>query len=178
MSKYLNLAPSAIKFSYSYRGKPYLSLPEKLEFNLSHSGNLVLYAICKNSSIGIDVEYLRPLQNLEKIARRFFSLSESNYLQQLSPKDRQVAFFQLWTAKEAYLKATGEGLSDALNTTIFQINHHRVVKFAYNQGQKSQLEDWFFHNFQPQPAYNATVAVQQANTCIKYWQTEQLLEIE
>ncbi len=109
LGQYLNEHPAQVQLQYQERGKPFLE-GSSLEFNVSHSHGLALYAIAQSRRVGIDVEYVREIE-VQALAQRFFCDREFQQLQALPP-DRQAAqFFQYWTAKEAYLKATGEGLA-------------------------------------------------------------------
>jgi 4'-phosphopantetheinyl transferase len=110
LSNYLNQSPEEFQFSYSDRGKPLLE--GTLSFNVSHSEDLALYAFTCDRSIGIDVEFIRPVENLEGLTHRFFCPSEHTAIAQLPPKAQPRMFFRYWTCKEAYLKATGEGLAE------------------------------------------------------------------
>lgn len=86
-------------------GKP---MVEGLQFNLSHSGNLVICAV-SNQAVGCDVEMIRKAP--KGVAERYFSESEKEYLNQFCGEDYDTAFFRLWTMKESYVKMTGEGMS-------------------------------------------------------------------
>lgn len=96
------------------RGKPELDLPDAPRFNLSHSDTLALVAVTSAASIGVDVEMLRPTPRLEDLAARFFAPRETAALRALPPAERLEAFFACWTRKEAYVKAQGSGIADAL----------------------------------------------------------------
>lgn len=85
-------------------GKPML---EGVEFNLSHSGDLVICAV-SDEPIGCDVEMIRKAP--ERVAVRYFSESEKEYLNQFCGEDYDTEFFRLWTMKESYVKMTGEGM--------------------------------------------------------------------
>jgi len=112
LGAYLGRIPAALKFLYSPKGKPLLdNAGPELCFNLSHSKNLAVFGIALNRQIGVDVEYIRALSNIESIAGRYFSESERNAILDQPPDGRDRMFFQYWTIREAYLKATGEGLS-------------------------------------------------------------------
>jgi len=80
-------------------------------FNLSHSGGIAMLAFTRRREIGIDVEQVRRDFDVEAIANRFFSAAEHAQLAELPAANRFEAFFRCWTRKEAYIKATGEGLS-------------------------------------------------------------------
>jgi 4'-phosphopantetheinyl transferase len=114
LGKYLGIDPAALSFSYSQNGKPHLSQPYAatgLTFNLSHSGGIALYAFSRNRDLGVDVEQIRQDYEVDGIARRFFSAHEQKQLSDLPAKGKPEAFFRCWTRKEAYIKATGDGLS-------------------------------------------------------------------
>jgi 4'-phosphopantetheinyl transferase len=106
--------PAAVRFRYGGHGKPELdpsSSPRarELRFNISHSGELALVALAR-VEVGADIEHRKP-RRTDDIARRFFAPGEQQRLFAFSGRERESAFFRLWTCKEAFLKATGEGLS-------------------------------------------------------------------
>lgn len=110
LANYVDVRPESLSFAYSEYGKPSLTDLPELQFNLSHSHQQAILAVGKQTTIGIDIEYLREMDNLLALSERFFSKNEVKYLRSLSKSQQNTAFFQLWTAKEAYLKATGEGV--------------------------------------------------------------------
>ena len=114
LGAYAGLAPQAVSFSYAEQGKPSLNVRpqnERVEFNLSHSGEIALLAFARGRAVGVDIERIRENLDPEKIARRFFSRHEQNELSALPPSQRYAGFFRCWTRKEAYIKARGAGLS-------------------------------------------------------------------
>jgi 4'-phosphopantetheinyl transferase len=113
LGRYLRIAPSDVQFSVGQHGKPALaeSLGQAtIRFNLAHSGDLALYAISHNE-VGIDIELIRPIQESEQIAERYYSRRERAALHSLSQEGWNEAFLRHWTRTEAYLKARGYGLS-------------------------------------------------------------------
>lgn len=103
---------------YEKNGKPYFTDRPDLHFNLSHSGK---WAVCafSDAPVGVDVEVRRDTTNL-KVAERFFSKKENEYINSFDTKEqREDAFYKIWTLKEAFIKATGEGLSRPLNEFSF-----------------------------------------------------------
>ncbi|PJK01533.1 4-phosphopantetheinyl transferase [Lysobacteraceae bacterium NML03-0222] len=97
------------------RGRPRLAAPlADIDISWSHSGEKLLVACGKNIQLGCDLEYIRPRPNALKLARRFFHPQEADWLENLSPSEREMAFLHLWCAKEAILKAHGHGLSFGL----------------------------------------------------------------
>lgn len=112
---YANVSPRHFEFSYSERGKPELahhSMDKRLCFNISHSHELALYAITYEHRIGVDIEYtLNRKTDVEHLAKRFFLPHEYDVIRNTPPTHKHELFFKCWTIKEAYLKATGEGLA-------------------------------------------------------------------
>ena len=83
----------------------------KICFNLSHSNEIALYAITSNRSVGVDIEYIHTERNVKELARSFFYPKEFSFISSLSQSEQKEAFLKIWTVKEAYVKATGDGLS-------------------------------------------------------------------
>lgn len=113
LGKYLGQSPADLEFSYGEHGKPALAGANAaggLSFNLSHSGELAVYAFGRRRNLGIDVEQIRPEFVSEDIAGRYFSTREVDDLLSLPASERVQAFFRCWTRKEAYIKARGAGL--------------------------------------------------------------------
>lgn len=171
LGTYLNLPPSQLQFTYSDRGKPSLSVPTpgNLSFNLSHSKGLALYAVTLTSPIGIDVEYLRPMSDVLQLAKRFFSHSEYEVISRLSPPERHRAFFTAWTAKEAYLKAIGSGLSGGLEKVEVSIDSGEVLKLLSIDGDASLADLWSLYSIETHPDYLAALAIKKNNWNLSYW---------
>lgn len=113
LAQYTRRSPSELQFTYGPHGKPLLLTNDPtsvLEFNISHSHDMALFAFAKKRSLGIDVELIRPEFAGEDIARRYFSAAEVEELRALPLELRTEGFFLCWTRKEAYIKARGEGL--------------------------------------------------------------------
>jgi 4'-phosphopantetheinyl transferase len=106
--------PRLLEFSAEPAGKPTLAHYPHLQFSLAHCDDLALCAVCAGRRLGLDLEGPRPVPEALEIARRHFSPSEAAQLEQLPAGDVTPAFLRLWTRKEAYLKATGEGLAQDL----------------------------------------------------------------
>jgi 4'-phosphopantetheinyl transferase len=115
VGRYIGVRPETLVFSYGAYGKPALSGPHPLRFNMSHSGGMALFGFTEKQDIGIDVEHIRADFASEDIARRFFSAVEVEGLSALPVEERVAAFFRCWTRKEAFIKATGKGLSQSLD---------------------------------------------------------------
>ncbi|MBC7953247.1 MAG: 4'-phosphopantetheinyl transferase superfamily protein [Rhodospirillaceae bacterium] len=108
-------APQALTFSIGPKGKPFCG-GSGLEFNLSHSGGVVLIALSRDVPMGIDVERARSAPDHLQIARRYFHANEAAELVSLDEPEAEAAFFRCWTRKEAFIKALGDGLSMPLDS--------------------------------------------------------------
>ncbi|ABG53648.1 MAG: 4'-phosphopantetheinyl transferase superfamily protein [Trichodesmium sp. St16_bin4-tuft] len=169
LSRYLNIEPKKLQFTYSDRGKPYLKNTSIL-FNLSHSQDLALYGITKINLIGIDLEYIRPMNDAVNLAKRFFSLQEYKLISQLPPQKQQETFFKIWTCKEAYLKATGDGLAGHLEKVEICLTPEKPVEFFSINGDIEAASHWYLYQFIPQPNYIAAVVVAEKNQKLSFWQ--------
>jgi 4'-phosphopantetheinyl transferase len=112
LSSYLNIDPARVPIVYEPHGKPVLTAGgDDLTFNLSHSEGDAVLAVSRIRSLGVDIERIRPLSDLEGMCATVFAPREVERWRTLPPEDRLHAFFSLWTRKEAYIKAVGAGLS-------------------------------------------------------------------
>ncbi|MEM9538622.1 MAG: 4'-phosphopantetheinyl transferase superfamily protein [Cyanobacteria bacterium P01_E01_bin.42] len=109
LGHHLQRDPQSLQFAYSAKGKPFLP-DEAVQFNISHSGDFVLLGMSRDRAIGVDVEQIRPLPDALKLAQRFFCEAEWEKIRSLPSNLTSRAFFTAWTRKEAFLKATGEGI--------------------------------------------------------------------
>lgn len=113
LGRQLGLDPAAIVFEAGPRDKPEVA-GRPLRFSLAHSGGLALIAVTERADVGADLEQLDPAGARPPSAERYFSEAERAQLAALSGRDRLDLFFALWTEKEAYRKATGEGIAAGL----------------------------------------------------------------
>lgn len=111
LGRYLNAAPSSLRYVVGERGKPRLvGPPVDVRFNLSHAGERALLAVALGREIGVDIEELRVVSDLMRLAESVFSPGEHARLRAAPPSDRHAVFFRLWTRKESFIKARGDGL--------------------------------------------------------------------
>ena len=160
----------ALTFSYSDRGKP--KLPNtNLQFNVSHSQDIALYGFTKNNLIGIDVEHICGNVECDKIAERFFNEREYQIINDLSKEKQAQTFLQFWTIKEAYLKATGEGLGGGLKTVEIEFNSDLSAEVKAIANSSTEPNNWFFESFIPESDFVATVAINTGGAVldIKYY---------
>jgi 4'-phosphopantetheinyl transferase len=170
LGAYLQRAPGGLEFSYARFGKPFLAGENEgsaFGFNLSHSGDVVGYAFAKGRNLGIDVEQIRADAAGDEIARRYFSAREMSDLRSLPPADTVAGFFNCWTRKEAYLKATGMGLHLALNSFAVSLAPGQPSQFV--SGVESK---WQIAAHTPAEGYAAAVVHDGAPCAIRYFSAE------
>jgi 4'-phosphopantetheinyl transferase len=121
VARYVQREPRSLRFTTGERGKPALagdadesSRPHELSFNLSHSGQLALYAFSTSGAVGVDVELARRPIDEVAIAARALGATEARRLQALAPEIRRREFLRAWTRHEAELKCLGVGIGGAI----------------------------------------------------------------
>lgn len=117
---HLGRDPRSLRFAYGPHGKPALAEPAgtRIEFNLSHSAGLAVYAVALERRVGVDVERVKPEGSWLQIARQYFKPSEAAELAALPEEAMRKRFFEMWSVKEARLKALGEGLKFPLDKDV------------------------------------------------------------
>lgn len=173
LGSYASVDPCALEFTYGPFGKPSLSPPfnaDALKFNLSHSGELALIAVTRDRDLGVDVEEIRQLDDAEAIAGRFFSPRENVVLRALPEAERLEAFFHCWTCKEAYVKATGDGL--ACPTESFDVSFGRgePARLLGVGGNSEEASRWSLTLLTPASGYVGAVAVEGQDWSLTCWQ--------
>lgn len=156
IGRYLGTDPARVRFEFGQNGKPRVGPNQEFCFNASHSGSLGLFAFTVGCELGIDVERIRPLSGMNEIAARFFCAGEAAELLALPDSERLHAFFLCWTRKEAYLKATGEGLSASLNQFQVALRPRDVCRIIHCD--PCTPEEWALHNLKPAPGFAAALA--------------------
>jgi 4'-phosphopantetheinyl transferase len=172
LAGYLRTDAHGLTFSYSKKEKPSLGFNHAdsgVTFNVSHSGAIALLAFTRGRKIGVDVEQVRADSDLEAIARRFFSIHEQNQLAVLPTEERVDAFFRCWTRKEAYIKATGDGLSLPLNQfdVSFEVGEENAL--VATRPDSSEAGNWLLREVPAGPGYMAAICVQGKGWKLKNW---------
>lgn len=172
LARYLQEDPSHLVFDYNRRGKPFLvecGGQNPLYFNLTHSEDLALFAVTWICNIGIDVERMCPLSDAKGIAARFFSPSERDGLKALSEVEEPIAFFNLWTRKEAWLKATGDGIGDSLNQVEVSFLASEPARLIRLFGNAETAQEWSLLKLLPAPDFIGALAVPAKNVSVDCW---------
>lgn len=162
ISMYLGLNIHKIKFSYNQFGKPVLSEDINfpgLNFNISHSGSLGMIALVKNNQIGIDLEQIIELADLDDIISLCFSKHEQHLFNSLSGLEKTKLFYKIWTGKEAFIKAIGKGFSFPLQNITFTLNNNKEIRISEISGLKENLHNWYVYNSNPRQDYTSAIVV-------------------
>lgn len=160
LSRYTGKSPEKLCFTCNSHGKPELENANgnpKIRFNLSHSHGVALYGICLDRRIGVDIEYIRPLSDMESIVSRHFSVRESSEIRDCPEHIRNELFYRCWTMKEAYLKATGVGLSGLSEIEIMP--GPSAMSCSKVEHVDTSGITWSIYPVQVPPGYTAALAV-------------------
>jgi len=151
--------PRALRFRYSTYGKPSLESERELHFNVSHSGSLLACAVTPAGPVGVDVERVRPMRDAANVARRFFSTAEAERVLAATAETRDAVFFEIWTRKEAFLKATGAGFSRALGSFSVSSGPGEIPRIERINDPDDDPALWSLRAFVPMESYIAALAV-------------------
>ncbi len=161
LSTYEDVPTTGWRFEATDRGKPFLPGGDggvaRLAFNLSHTRGLVACGVGREADIGVDVEGLDRVPDDLDMAARYFSAGEHAQLASVAQSDRPARFAELWTLKEAYIKATGEGLGGGLDGFGFEFGGERGIHFT--APKRADAGRWAFALFIPSPRARMAIAV-------------------
>ena len=153
LSRYLRTAPREIRFAYSSTNKPSVANATRpLEFSVSHAGDFAMFAFVLDAAVGIDVERVRPLDELDAVARASMSASEQTELS--TADDRLRTFYRLWTRREALAKGLGDGLPALLDGSprgVLDVDEYLASRTA---------RSWTIESFEPAEGFVASLAVE------------------
>jgi len=153
----LNTDPRDLEFAIGQFGKPSLKHHD-IEFNVSHSGDVVLVAIGGQLPLGVDVEVEKQHRDFLRLANRFFAPGEVERLKSVSESERTAAFYRCWTRKEAYLKARGTGITlglDNFEVAFLPDEREAVVRTPPNDAP----ENWNVFAIDAAPGHAAALIV-------------------
>lgn len=161
LSHYAAIEPNQWHFTSNQHGRPRIAFPltdEPLEFNTSKSGDIVVCAVTRGISVGVDIESLdRPVP--AGAVESIFAPSEIAALQELPLNDRNKRFFTHWTLKEAYVKARGLGLSLPLDSIAFNVSHSPRQSVYLESSAADDSDAWQFTLLSPTFAHIAAVCL-------------------
>jgi 4'-phosphopantetheinyl transferase len=172
---YVGAPPDRIHFGAGAKGKLHVT-PDPayalagLRFNVSHSHGWALIALARDRELGVDVEQHRSLRHdLFGIADRFFAPAEVAALRALDPVEQEPAFFRIWSRKEAYIKATGEGVSAGLDTFEVSIDTAPAVTLRV-YGRPEESARWTMRALDVGADYGAAICIEGRDAELQLWE--------
>lgn len=171
IGRYLNIKPGLVNFRYGKYGKPYLSNnhhEREIKFNLAHSKDVAVYAFALGKEMGVDVECIREMPDVDHIASSFFSPREVIALRSIPENQKLEAFFNCWTRKEAYIKALGDGLThplDQFSVSFLPGEEPEVLEISNSM----KPGKWSLKSFSIRDNYIAAVAVENCDYDMRLW---------
>jgi 4'-phosphopantetheinyl transferase len=171
---YLSRPGASIEFELGKNGKPRVAgdaAARGLEFNLSHSNDTALVAIAVQP-VGIDLEHVRPLSDANELVQRFFSKREAAAYSVMPDDQKPLGFFRLWTRKEAWLKATGEGITNLLDQVEVSFLSGEPARLLRLPERWSGEVDWSLSHFDPEPGYVGALAIARKHVDIRFRRME------
>lgn len=162
---YLGIDPGKLKFKTGDNKKPFIAAnnDHSIQFNISHSGDWIVLAVSKEV-VGSDIEYIDPNFDFDDILPEHFSTAESRYV---NAQDKLQRFYELWTRKEALLKATGQGLGEHLKDTSALTGTN-----AMHPSLLGNTANWQIQTFNLDKDYVASIAAKGNNVRLQFWSVD------
>lgn len=173
LGRYLGMSPERLRFRCGPYGKPSLAIEQGkwgVEFSVSHSSGMVVYAVGRGRRIGIDLEQVRDMPDLGRLVERYFATSEQAEFQALSPQQRLEGFYRCWTRKEAFVKAEGRGLAFALDQFEVSLTPGEPARLLKVNGNPQEASLWRLFDLQPAEGFVGAAAAEGHNLHITGWQ--------
>jgi 4'-phosphopantetheinyl transferase len=161
LSQYAEVDPRAWVFTANPHGRPSVAEPAgvAVDFNISHTDGLVVCAVAAGANLGVDAERLEMRRVKLEVARRFFAPEEAAALDGLPAAEQGPGFFQLWTLKEAYIKARGLGLFMSLGDFAFTLSPGRPPKITFVRSDEDDPDRWRFARIRLSRQFQIAVAL-------------------
>lgn len=173
LSHYVGVEPKELRFIHGKGGKPMLdgvSANRYIHFNMSHSEDLALYGFTRDREIGVDIEFVRDIPEMDDIAEQFFSKKENEVFRSLPERKKKEAFFGCWTRKEAFIKAIGDGLYHPLDNFDVGLKPGESAKLVGMGGDSKRASRWLIQDLKPAPGFIGAFAVEGRDWRLHYWQ--------
>jgi 4'-phosphopantetheinyl transferase len=176
LGAYVGIEAADLTFRYSPQGKPSLDRQRGggLSFNVARTGDLGLFAVARAIRVGIDLEHIRPIAETDEIMARGADVERERWAS-LAPGDRPTAFFRWWTLKEAYLKATGQGLTGALDSFAVAYARAEATRLLWVKGDDAP-PGWTLQVLTPWPGYLGALACEGAASVDRFELSDRLLD--
>jgi 4'-phosphopantetheinyl transferase len=162
LGAFLDCDPKSLVFQYTSHGKPFVENCG-IDFNLSHSGDWVLFAFSRSAEIGVDIEHIRLLSDMRDVAQHNFSAAEFTRWEATPEGDRTDAFYRCWTRKESFIKAIGEGLSCPLDSFEVAFGLDQPARLTSVDGDAALAAQWWMADLPGFAGYAAAVTARHTN---------------
>jgi 4'-phosphopantetheinyl transferase len=159
LSNYCSCSTKEIEFNFNEFGKPLLSNNPEISFNLSHSENLALYIFTHNRKVGIDLEKIGELTDIDGLSRLCFSDHEKKWFNKFSPAEKKELFYKIWTCKEAYIKAIGKGFSFSPVNITLDMSSDKEIYFKEIIGD-DDFRKWNIVKINAHPDFISTALIE------------------
>lgn len=167
LARYTGTDAAALRLELGGRGKPFL--PAGPHFNLSHAAESALVAVTAVAPVGVDVEAVRTLPDFAEVAERYFARGEIDALRRATPEDYPEAWYRCWTRKEAYIKATGDGLHcplDAFEVTLLPGDPPAIRSLG---GSARAARGWSVHHLATGDGTVGALAIEARDVSLQLW---------
>ena len=173
LGAYVGCSPLEVEFMHGPQGKPALARWPWLYFNVTHSHEIALIAVTRRGEVGVDVERMRPFANDLGMAERYFSPRETAVLRTLTGPARSIAFFNAWTRKEAFLKASGKGISYGLDRVEVTLLPEEEPRFLRIDGSEQLAAAWSLRRLTVAADYLGALTLQWHDYQMRCWRWEE-----
>ncbi len=169
LTYYIDQSPSGLELINNTHGKPFLK-NSTIEFNMSHSRNMVCYVIAFNNKVGVDIEFYNTTIDVIGMLELVFTKKEVELIKSLDIDEQYNTFYKLWTKKEALVKAVGKGLSYPINTI-------EVIKLLSGQNilltdKNNELQqEWYCYELKTPKDYFGAIGIQNKIDELVYLET-------
>ena len=177
LGRYCDVPPERLRFNYGRNGKPGLApgggarhTGGALHFNLAHSEGVGVLAVTQTGPVGVDVEQVRRLLEFKELVGQFFSAREAAEFLRLEWEQQPAAFFNLWTRKEALLKATGEGIAHSLGRVEVSFLPGQPARVLSLPAEQWAGCEWSLVDLAISPSYAAALALPVRNVFVSQFQ--------
>lgn len=171
LGAYLGIDAKVLRLGVERFGKPCVQSGfgvKPVHFNVAHSQHLFVCAVCGTAEVGIDVEWVSYIPEMEAIAEAHFSPWEYATLLSVPEAQRAQAFFRCWTRKEAFVKAVGEGLSYPLHQFDVSLALDEPTRLLAIRPDPNAASSWSLHHLDPEPGSVGAIAVRSSAALIRH----------
>jgi 4'-phosphopantetheinyl transferase len=158
LGRYLGTPAESLQFNYGPNGRPSIAGSSTIDFNISHAGDIAMFAFSGAGQVGIDVEAIREIPEMADVARRFFCPSEVEEWEALPEGQRDLAFYRCWTRRESYIKAAGVSLATDLDQLRVSLRPDTPPRFMKVPDAADRSSAWSLHEVSCMPGYVVALA--------------------